>query len=587
MKRLFRFSTAILLVFIMLSGSALTAFAYNGEYEDETSDATDDYAAFEDGIIGTEHENNDIEDETDLVDAGSCFTLYDDISLYFQCETMDSPQPIIVTVIFDGNGGVVDSYDLVRQTYQGSSLGNAMPLAEPIRTGFNFIGWNTIQDGTETIFTAETYINDDPTIVIAQWIEDPVQTPVPQIGRINITNIADGYRQRISGAVFGIFDAMSDERVAEVVANSFGEAFAFLEVGNYYLRQIIAPDGFQLNMDRFNFTIRANAITEVTVINRPIEEELPQAPPRHGSLLVTALADGSNERLQNVSFTVYNSQTNVGVANFVTDHLGEFFAELPIGDYFLRQTAVPDTFIINPDRVAFRIGENRLTDLTVRIRPILSEAEPTPSPVQESTPNPPPSMPTPTPTPPAQQTPIPPNQTSAPPSASGGNSAGTTQRPPTPSSGGNLQILARAEQTGDLLQGAAFVVYRVSDNSRITELVTDINGQVTHGLPPGEYFLRQIRATFGYLPETARIFFTVENRQTIVVEVTNQRDVNISDSELEDIELPQTGELLPIVNYVFGGILLLVAMLCGIAILTGRNHKEDRKNKKGDTKAYV
>jgi len=147
-----------------------------------------------------------------------------------------------------------------------------------------------------------------------------------------------------------------------------------------------------------------------------------------------------------------------------------------------------------------------------------------------------------------------------------------------------LQIIARAEQSGNLLSGAAFAVYRVSDGVRITELTTGADGRVTHALASGEYYLRQLRATFGYLPETARIFFTVENNQTVIVEVTNQRDKNIPYAEDGSITLPQTGELPPVMNYVMGGALLLVAMLCGIGLFKQRKPKPN--NRKG-AKAYA
>jgi len=148
---------------------------------------------------------------------------------------------------------------------------------------------------------------------------------------------------------------------------------------------------------------------------------------------------------------------------------------------------------------------------------------------------------------------------------------------------GNVRIIARAEQSGNLLQGAVFAVYRVSDNTRLTELTTDADGQVTHPLATGEYYLRQLRATFGYLPEAARIFFTVEDGKTVVVEVTNQRDKDAPYAEGDNITLPQTGEMPPAMNYVIGALLLVLAMLCGIGMMYQRKSKRSvGKNRKGE-----
>jgi len=521
---------------------------------------------------------------------GDVFTdatvINDGMTVYAVWEAIQEPDPTTITVTFNGNGGTVLTVNQTRQVVVGDSLGSDMPTTEPVREGYTFNGWNTAQDGTGNSFTNATVVNDD-IIVFAQWEQIPTPPPVEPQGRVNITNIADGSRERLPNGVFGIYNAMSGERVMEVQANNIGEAFAMLDAGDYFLRQTVAPSGFQLNLDRHNFRIRANEITEVIVINRPIPTDTPPPTAQPGSLLVTAISENSGERLAGVRFNVYHAQTNVVVATLITDRFGEAFLELPIGDYFLRQTAVPSGYILNMDRVGFRIQENRLTEVTVRLRQIPTTPEPevTPPPTPSPQPTPPTTPPaqTPTPTTPPSQTPAPaPSPTPTTPPAGSNNNATTST--PRPTTGGTLQIIARAEQSGNLLSGAAFAVYRVSDGVRITELTTGADGRVTHALASGEYYLRQLRATFGYLPETARIFFTVENNQTVVVEVTNQRDKNIPYAEDGSITLPQTGELPPVMNYVMGGALLLVAMLYGIGLFKQRKPKPN--NRKG-AKAYA
>lgn len=479
-----------------------------------------------------------------------------------------------VTVAFDSNCGNPSLEG--RRIAFGTAIGTDMP-SDPTRADFVFIRWDTQRDGMGIVFDGTSTVMASMT-VFAIW----EAVPPPQQGRVNITNVSDGNRERLSGAVFGVYHALSDEKIAAVTANSFGEATVLLDAGDYYLRQLTPPSGYQHNMERHSFRIRTGAITEVTVVNRLIPAETPPPATRQGSLLVTAVAENDGERLSSVRFSVYHSQTNVAVATLITDRFGEAFIELPAGDYSLRQTAVPSGFILKNDRIGFRIGENRLAEVTVKLRQIPNAPETETAPPATPSPTPDPA-PTPIPViPPNQSQPPAQNQTpSAPPA---GSPPSSTQRP---TSGGNVQIVARAEQSGNLLQGAVFAVYRVSDNTRLTELTTGANGQVTHQLAPGEYYLRQQRATFGYLPETSRIFFTVENGKTVVVEVTNQRDMDVPYAEGGNIALPQTGEQPPFMNYILGTLLLVFALLCGIGVISQRKpNKRNRKNRRG-MKAYA
>ena len=77
----------------------------------------------------------------------------------------------VVTVTFDSNGGtavVPPTRDVLPgQTLANNSLGSTMP-GDPERTGYTFEGWNTVQGGGGTAFTATTPIPANIT-VYAQW----------------------------------------------------------------------------------------------------------------------------------------------------------------------------------------------------------------------------------------------------------------------------------------------------------------------------------------------------------------------------------------------------------------------------------
>jgi uncharacterized surface anchored protein len=138
-----------------------------------------------------------------------------------------------------------------------------------------------------------------------------------------------------------------------------------------------------------------------------------------------------------------------------------------------------------------------------------------------------------------------------------------------------LQIIKQAEQTGKYLSGAVFGVYRVSDNGKITELTTNADGEASYSLENGDYYLRELKAPYGYIAEAARIYFTVSDGATVKVEVTNLRDPNITDAEIPggNITVPKTGEDFPTMNYVFGFTLLALAALCGVCLFGASKFK--------------
>ena len=488
------------------------------------------------------------------------------------CEPYDPILPTYVTVTFDGAGGFVLPENRTRQTTSGSALTVYMPTAAPVRSGYDFRGWTAQPNGAGDVFTSTTVVYEDMT-VFAYWTEIPAPPPEHE-GRLLVTNMSQETRERLSGSVFGVFNSMTDERIMELETDRFGEAAATLPVGDYFLRQTTAPSGYQLNMNRINFRIRANEITEVIVFNSPYPTETPPPADELGRLLVTAVAEGSRDTLQGVVFGLYDSRTNERIDRLTTDRFGEAFRELPAGDYFLRQISVPDGFILSTERINVRIRAGALTEVTVVIR---AEAP------QETPPNTPPTAPPTTPptapptTPPTTTPPSTPPATTppttTPPSTPPTQPPATPPVSATPDNQGMLRVITRAEQSGNMLSGVTFGVYRVSDGVRVADLATNLDGLATLRLPASEYYLRNLSAPFGFLPEQSRVFFTVTENGTVTVDITLLRDGNALYADDGKITLPQTGELLPIVNYVLGAMLILTALLFGAFAIRSRKQR--------------
>jgi hypothetical protein len=146
----------------------------------------------------------------------------------------------------------------------------------------------------------------------------------------------------------------------------------------------------------------------------------------------------------------------------------------------------------------------------------------------------------------------------------------TTSQNNPPQSQNQVEIITRAELSGNPLQGAGFTVYQSDDNQRVGEVTTDENGKASILLPQGEYYMRNDSVQYGYLREQSRIFFTVGASGDVFVEITIERDASIPYIDDGSVTVPKTGELPPVMNYLLGTLLLAVALLCCINLLRQR-----------------
>jgi uncharacterized repeat protein (TIGR02543 family) len=95
-------------------------------------------------------------------------TVSGDITVYAKWESYS------YTVTFDKNGGDAEADPAVKIVASPDTTIDAVPGTPPTRTGYNFAGWNTQQDGSGPAFTAT--VSGDIT-VYAQWQRPGVFLP--------------------------------------------------------------------------------------------------------------------------------------------------------------------------------------------------------------------------------------------------------------------------------------------------------------------------------------------------------------------------------------------------------------------------
>ena len=361
------------------------------------------------------------------------------------------------------------------------------------------------------------------------------ELPPPPIesGRLVITKRDADTNRTLEGAVFEVRRSRDDFLMGHLATNNFGEAAIDLMPDDYYLREIIPPHGFVINTDRRNFTITEGQVLSLVIHNSAVY--VPQVA-ENGRLLVTVLSGSTGQRIPGAVVSLHNIMNDIQISEMTADNFGEASEFLPPGSYFVRQRELPAGYAINFDRIPVTIRPGEMTDIMIVARP----------------------LPTPPPTP-------------APPSMS--------QIPPTPAippgeivevldAFGRLEIVTRAEGSGNPLSGGLFSIYTAAGNRRIAELTTETNGTAYIELEPGQYFIRELRPTYGFLLEDMRILVDVAAGRATQVEMTKQRDTDIPYLDPETygggkIYIPQTGQDMSLFHYVGGGALLLISLIIG------------------------
>ena len=234
----------------------------------------------------------------------------------------------------------------------------------------------TVNDGETAVIT----VTDMPVYI------PPVATPT---GFISIIKTDDTGNIRLPGAVFGIYNAADNTKVAELTTGADGTTTsAALTVGDYYALESQAPDGFQLNPNKYNVTVNDDETVVITVTDRPVPADTtppstpspatpvpsetpsstqpstepavtptePAAPePTTGELLLIKKADGTGDPLANAVFGVYLAPDGTEVTELTTGADGQAVLSLDAGTYFLKELQAPYGFVIDPAEIDFTV----------------------------------------------------------------------------------------------------------------------------------------------------------------------------------------------------------------------------------------
>lgn len=177
-------------------------------------------------------------------------------------------------------------------------------------------------------------------------------------GYISLTKKAEGTGDLLPGAVFGIYQASNDVKMAEITTDSNGVAEYELAPGSYYLLELKAPKGYALQKDKTGFAITAGETAELTILNALIDSGASS-----GGLRLIKKAEGTGDPLSGAVFGIYQASNDAKVAEVTTDSNGVAEYELAPGSYYLRELKAPDGFLAESASIPFTIKG----DETVRV----------------------------------------------------------------------------------------------------------------------------------------------------------------------------------------------------------------------------
>ena len=235
--------------------------------------------------------------------------------------------------------------------------------------------------------------NPDEVIPPTDGGEDP-------LGSVKLKKVDSSDDKKVlEGAKFELLDS-NENAISEHVTDKNGMIeVKDLKPGDYYFKEIAAPDGYKTDGSPHKFTIGTegeNIYVEMTIKNEK-EATPPEPEKKYGSVELIKVDSSDNEKvLEGAKFHLLDGNKKF-ISEHVTDKDGRIKVEnLEAGDYYFIEKESPDGYKLDESFHKFTIGTEE-GNLNIKIT-IENEKEVTPNPNPDPTPDPEPN-PTPDPTP--------------------------------------------------------------------------------------------------------------------------------------------------------------------------------------------
>lgn len=169
------------------------------------------------------------------------------------------------------------------------------------------------------------------------------------MGNLRIRKVDQENGELLSGAEFEIRKGIPPQNYEEAESNQYEKVgiitidtdgtgeYNNLPYGKYFLREIQAPEGYQISKELIPFAIEKNQqVIELDVSNRKLEGEL---------TIVKVDSEDNQKPLAGAVFTVHRKDTNEQVGDrLVTGPDGKASMSLPYGEYYVKEVSFPSGY---------------------------------------------------------------------------------------------------------------------------------------------------------------------------------------------------------------------------------------------------
>ena len=298
-------------------------------------------------------------------------------------------------------------------------------------------------------------------------------------GGIEISKTDISTSEPVPGATLTVY-TKDGTKVVEAVTGEDGKVkFEKLNYGDYYFQETNAPEGYLLNPDRHEFSIKEDGtILKASLTNTMIT----------GGIEISKTDISTSAPVPGATITIY-TKTGDKLVEAVTGEDGKVkFEKLNYGDYYFQETNAPEGYLLNTDKHEFSIKEDGAILKATLTNTMIT---------------------------------------------------------------GGIEISKSDISTSAPVQGATITIY-TKDGTKVVEAVTDKDGKVKfEKLNYGEYYFVETNAPYGYVLNTDKHEFSIKEDGVILKDsITNTKKVVI--------DLPQTGGLISLTTLIYIGIFSIV-----------------------------
>ncbi|MBR0576029.1 hypothetical protein KCG48_06700 [Proteiniclasticum sp. BAD-10] len=215
----------------------------------------------------------------------------------------------------------------------------------------------------EVILVSVGYNDDFTAVVVNQSKEVLLNEEDPHVGGSLEVKKTDVLGNPLSNALFGLYDEEEELLQTKYSDENGLVRFTGLSIGTYHVRELEAPQGYELSK-----TEAVGTVTRVkkTVKGDPyifINEKTPL--PKNSSIQLFKKDSITGRLLYGAEFELLSEEGEV-VASGITDESGSlFFPALEAGEYLLRETRAPEGYVLLEEDLSLQVKEGEKIVLTV------------------------------------------------------------------------------------------------------------------------------------------------------------------------------------------------------------------------------